>query len=233
MAKRKKKRAVWTRHKQRTTNLPQDPKPWEHYLHRIYFDPRHPTSLKGTNKLYHAIKEDGRYRLPLSKICTWLQNQESFSLYKPVRREFKKLRVIIGGLHDQYDADLANMQKLEEKNDGVRFLLIVIDVFSHHLWVEPLLNKTEESVIEAFRRIFQRTPKQRWLQTDCGGKFKGQKVGDYFDSINVKHWSAHNDEMKANYVDCIICTLKSSLWNYMRKIKRYRYVDVLQDLVKS
>ena len=89
----------------------------------------------------------------------WLQNQESFSLYKPVHGEFKRLIVIIGGLHDQYDADLANMQKLKEKNDGVRFLLIIIDMFSHHLWVEPLLNKTEQSVIEAFGRIFQRTPK--------------------------------------------------------------------------
>ena len=87
----------------------------------------------------------------------WLQNQESFSLYKPVCREFKRLRVIVGGLHDQYNANLADMQKLKEKNDGVRFLLIVIDVFSHHLWVEPLLNKTEESVIEAFWHIFQRT----------------------------------------------------------------------------
>ena len=89
----------------------------------------------------------------------WLQNQESFSLYKPVHREFKRLRVIIGGLHDQYHADLADMQKLKEKKDGVRFLLVIIDVFSHHLWVEPLMNKTEESVIEAFQRIFQRTQK--------------------------------------------------------------------------
>ena len=89
----------------------------------------------------------------------WLQNQESFSLHKPVHREFKRLRVIVGGLHDQYDANLANMQKPKEKNDEVRFLLIVIDVFSHHLWMEPLLNKTEESVTEAFWCIFQRTSK--------------------------------------------------------------------------
>ena len=27
--------------------------------------------------------------------------------------------------------------------------------------------------------------------------------------------------------------LKSSLWNVMRKVKRYRYIDVLQDMVKS
>ena len=113
----------------------------------------------------------------------------------------------------------------------MRFLLIVIDVFSCHLWVEPLLNKTEESVIEAFQHIFQRTPKSRRLRTDRGGEFKRQKVEDYFNSINVKHWSAHNNEMKANYAECVIHTLKSSLWNYMRKVKRYWYIDVLQDLV--
>ena len=106
----------------------------------------------------------------------WLQNQESFSFHKPICREFKRLRVIVGSLHDQ---------NLNEKNDGVRFLLI-IDVFSQHLWVETLLNKTEDSIIEAFQCIFQRTSKP-----------------------------------------------KSSLWNYMRKVQRCRYVDVLQDMVKS
>ena len=103
----------------------------------------------------------------------WLQNQESFSLYKALCKEFKRLRVIVGGLHNQYNANLADMQKLKEKNDGVGFLLIVIDVLSHHLWVEPLLNKTEESVIEAFQCIFQRTLKLRQLRTDHGGEFKG------------------------------------------------------------
>ena len=56
---------------------------------------------------------------------------------------------------------------------------------------------------------------------------------DYFDSINVKHWSAHNNEMKAYYAERVIHTLKSSLWNYMRKVKRYRYINMLQDMVKS
>ena len=51
-------------------------------------------------------------------------------LHKPVSREFKRLRVIVGGLHNQYYADLVDMQKLKEKNDGVRFLLIVINMFS-------------------------------------------------------------------------------------------------------
>ena len=39
---------------------------------------------------------------------------------------------------------------------------------------------------------------------DRRGELTGQKVQDYFNSINVEHWTSHNDEMKANYAECII-----------------------------
>ena len=42
------------------------------------------------------------------------------------------------------------MQKLKDKNDGVHFLLIIIDVFSRFMWVKPLENKLEDMVINAF-----------------------------------------------------------------------------------
>ena len=102
-----------------------------------------------------------------------------------------------------------DVQKLKDKNDGVRFLLIVIDVFSRFMWVKPLENKLEDTVINAFRHIFQRAKKPRRLRTDRGGEFTGRKVQDYFDSINIKHWTAHNDEMKANFAERVIQTLKN------------------------
>ena len=92
--------------------------------------------------------------------------------------------------------------------------------------------KTED-VIKVFKKVFKHAKKPKRLRMDRGGEFTGQKVQDYFDSIDIEHWSAHNDEMKANYTECIICTLKMSLWGYMRAAKNYRYVDVLQKLVDS
>ena len=88
--------------------------------------------------------------ISLSKVKRWLQNQESLSLHKPLRRSFHHLKVIVGGLNDQYQVDLADMQKLKDKNDEVHFLLVVIDVFSRFMWVEPLENKLEDMVINAF-----------------------------------------------------------------------------------
>ena len=57
--------------------------------------------------------------ISLSKVKRWLQNQESFSLHKPLRRSFHHLKVIVRGLNDQYEVDLVDMQKLKDRNDGV------------------------------------------------------------------------------------------------------------------
>ena len=102
-------------------------------MKKIYFNPSHPGSFKGVNKLHEAIKDEGKYTIPLSKVKQWLQNQQSFSLHKPLHRAFHHLKVIIGGLNDQYEADLVDMQKLKDKNGGVQFLLIVVDVFSRFM----------------------------------------------------------------------------------------------------
>ena len=136
-------------------------------------------------------------------------------------------------MNDQYEADLANMKKLKDKNDGVAFLLVIIEIFTHYLWVEPLKTKTEEDVIKTFKKVFKHAIKTKRLRMDRGGEFTGQKVQDYFKSINVEHSISHNDEMKANYAKHVIHMFKTSLWGYMRATKKYRYMDALQKLVDS
>ena len=113
------------------------------------------------------------------------------------------------------------------------FLLIVIDVYSRFMWVKPLENKLEDTVINTFQRIYQRAKKPRRLRADRSGEFTGRKVQDYFDSINIEHWTAHNDEMRANFVERVIWTLKKSLWGYMHTKKNYRYINVLKDIIHS
>ena len=83
--------------------------------------------------MYNVVKEEGKFSILLPKIKKWLQDRDSYSLHKLVRRKFKRLCIIVTGMNDQYEADLANMKKLKDKNDGVAFLLVIIDVFTHYL----------------------------------------------------------------------------------------------------
>ena len=52
------------------------------------------------------------------------------SLQRPLRRKFKRNRVISKGIDDQWDADLMDMTKFSKDNDGYSYILVVIDIFS-------------------------------------------------------------------------------------------------------
>ena len=231
--KRKGKGAQWTRRKRGGKPPGKPQQQWDRYLEKIYFDPRHPGSFQGPDKLHNVVTGEKKFKIPKRYVRKWLQSQDSYSTHKPIVRKFKRNRVIVTGLHDQFEADLADMQKLRGNNEGYTFLLVVIDVFSRYLWVEPLKNKKEVTVIEGFKQIFARGKKPRRLRTDRGNEFCGKASEKFYDDENIEHWASHNQEIKANYAERVIRTLKSALWAYMRSRKQYRYIDVLQDFVAS
>lgn len=85
----------------------------EQYLKKIWYDPRHPGSFAGAQKLYEIVKKEGKYSIGLNRIKRFLQNQDGFSLQKKVRRRgFKRRRVIAQGIDYQWEADLADVQNL-------------------------------------------------------------------------------------------------------------------------
>ena len=51
--------------------------------------------------------------------------------------------MIVSGPNEQLDVDL---QSLSKDNDGIKDLLVAIDVLSRYAWVEPLKNKTAKEV---------------------------------------------------------------------------------------
>ena len=54
----------------------------------------------------------------------------------------------MGGLHQQWQADLVDVSNLKKDNDGITFLLTVIDVFSQWAWCISLMVTKEDGVLE-------------------------------------------------------------------------------------
>ena len=63
--------------------------------------------------------------------------------------------VIVGGLDDQWVADLVEVQPLAKYNRGLRYLLTVVDVLSKYAWVQPLKDKTGVALVKAFEKILK------------------------------------------------------------------------------
>ena len=126
---------------------------WVKYLEDIYLDPSHPASFSNPQTLYKVVKKEGKHKISHSQIKKWIQKKESYSRNKNVKRKFQRGRVIVAGIDDQFDADLALLVYYADDNDGYKYLLVVIDIFSHYAWVQPLKDKTAPQIVNAFDKI--------------------------------------------------------------------------------
>ena len=74
-------------------------------------------------------------------------------LHKPIIRNFRKRTVYSRSKENILGADLADMQLLSKYNNGFRFLLCVIDIYSKYAWVVPLKDKKGVSIDNAFQKF--------------------------------------------------------------------------------
>ena len=65
-------------------------------------------------------------------------NDLADELYKPVTRKFQRKRVNVNSIDEIWAADLIDMQELSKDNNGIKYLLTVIDIFSKFVWIVPL-----------------------------------------------------------------------------------------------
>ena len=54
---------------------------YEKYLKRIFFDPRHAGAYGGVDKLFRAMKKEGKFVLSKKKIRNWLLKQEDYAVH--------------------------------------------------------------------------------------------------------------------------------------------------------
>ena len=206
---------------------------WKEYLATIYFDVKHPASYAGPDKLYKIVKKEGKHKIGKYRIRKWLQDQESYSLTKPARRQFPRSRVIVNGIDYLWDMDLMDMTSLSKQNEGYKYVLVAIDIFSRFAYGQPIQSKQGTDVVKAMEVILSGPRRPRGVRTDRGMEFRSREFNKYLNQHDIHHRYALNTETKANYAERFIKTLKHRLFRYLLKHNTKRYIDVLQDTVYS
>ena len=70
-----------------------------------------------------------------------------------------------------WEADLSFVQDVAKENDGVSYLLVVMDVFSKYVWVRRMKDETAHCLLEAFDSILSGGRKPEKLRTYEGREF--------------------------------------------------------------
>ena len=119
------------------------------------------------------------------------------------------------------EADLAFVQDVAKKNDGVNYLLVVIDILSKYVWVRPMKNKTACSLLEAFGSILSEGRKPKKLRTDKGTEFSDQSFQQYLKKKYIQ-FCVPNNEPKASVVERMNRTLKCKFYCYFTVVNSLR-----------
>ena len=160
----------------------------------------------------------------------WSQ-QLAEELHKPITKNFRKRRVISYGIDKIWADDLVEIQKFSKWNKGIKYLLMVIDVFSKYGWIVSLKDKKTESVSSAFDKIFkkaERKPEMLW--TDKGSEFVSKHFKEFLKKNKIELYYTENEE-KSSVVESWNKTMKNRMWKMFSANNNTVYWDKLDKLV--
>ncbi|NER45862.1 MAG: DDE-type integrase/transposase/recombinase [Symploca sp. SIO1A3] len=131
-------------------------------------------------------------------------------------------------------ADLIEIGELSRSNGGVKYLLLVIDVFTKKIWVYPLKAKNAASVEDALRTWLERDvgAAPKLFSTDHGLEFNNGRVRALLESRDVRQLFA-DGTCKAAVAERANKSLQILIYKYLSDRQTKRYIDHLPLLVRS
>lgn len=205
---------------------------YEDYLSNIYYDPKHAGAYSGVEKLYRAVRKEGKFVLGRTKIRNWLLKQEDYAVHREERGKFKRRRVVAPFVDYQWDVDTANMEYYKKENDGYGYFLLVVDIMSKYVWTVALRTKTGKEMVRAFRQIFAEGRQPTRIRSDKGTEFSNKDVKPFLKKEGVGYFVTQN-VVKASFAERAIKTIKSRIVHYMTRKQTHRWIDVLAEITES
>ena len=197
----------------------------------IYTDPSNPGAFGGIRNLYiQAKKVDPN--ITLKNVKDWLKRQHTYTLHRPARRRWKRNRIYVSYIDEQWEIDLIDLQIYSVQNDGYKYLLMIIDVFSKYLFAFPTKTKTALEILNIFKNLFKNR-KPTKIRSDRGGEFDNRIFRDFCKRNNVIYFTTENKDIKCSVVERVNRTFKDIMFRYFTQNATRKYVDVLPKLLNN
>ena len=197
-------------------------------IKRNYKEPGHPISFANAKTIYNYYNKE----FPLKRIENILKSLESHSIHKEFHKGEQNISFARFKRY-QFQIDLCFILDLAEWNDGVKYLLTVIDCFTRYAFVRPLKEKNSQSVLRGFQDIIESlNEKPKIIVCDKGNEFINRNFKDYCRNINSKLITPKSN-VHAAYVERFNRTIQNLIYRFLTEYSTNRYIDQLDNLVNS
>lgn len=202
-------------------------------ISEVYYDLKSPASYAGILKILEEARKKNP-KITLNDIDKFLTRERTYTLHKPTRKRFLRLKTIPTGFHTDWQCDLCIFDQIKQDNDGYRYLLVCIDVLSRMLFVAPTKSKRSEDMIEAFEKIFAKAnilPNK--IYSDRGVEFQAKKMLDYFEKKDIIKHAMYSPDIHAGVVERANRTIKGRLYKYFSQNNTLRWIDVIDKIIQN
>lgn len=153
-------------------------------------------------------------------------------LHKPARRNYPRRKFEMRDIDETWQADLVEMQPYARENQGYRYLLTVIDVFSKFAWAQPVRRKTGQDVTSAMETILKQGRIPTKLHTDNGKEFYNSIFQSLMEKHKIKLYSTYSN-LKASIIERFNRTLKTNMWRRFSLNGSFKWLDMLPELIDT
>jgi transposase InsO family protein len=198
---------------------------------QIYFDPQHPAAFGGAYKLYQYAKlQDDR--ITLENVKNWLSTRDEYTLYKPTKQNFKRNKIYVSYINEQWEIDLLDYSSFSKSNFGYKYLITIIDVFSKYLYVIPIKTKSMQEVTSKLTLLFDKVRPTK-IRSDRGKEFDNSGFRALCQKYNINHFVTENQTKKCAVVERVNKTLRIKIERFMNYNNTRRYIHMVKHLVKA
>ncbi|KAL3078628.1 hypothetical protein niasHT_035111 [Heterodera trifolii] len=201
-------------------------------INKIYTDPANPGGYAGASALYTAVKKK-HPKLKRAAFEDFLQRNTTYTLFKPKREKFRRLRTVPTGFMTDVQADLADFQALSRKNSGYRYLLLAVDVLSRRMFGTPVKSKRPVDMKRAFEELFEQMPRvPDTMYTDRGLEFVAKPLKEFYAEKGIQKFET-SSKKKAAVAERAIRTLKTRLYKYFSANNTSVWVNVVPKFLSA
>lgn len=200
----------------------------EERVRRAYVTPGHPVA-------YSAPAAVARhFGISRHRAKTYLQGIESYGLHREYKQPKHYNPYYVHNRRKQVQGDLIDIAKISSQNGGVKFLLLLIDIFTKKVWVYPLRDKSGPSVKRVLTTWLLSLAGQlpEILKTDRGREFIARPVQQLLAAHGVE-WQPASGTLKAAIAERANKTLQILIYKYLTENETLRYLDKLPALVRT
>ena len=174
--------------------------------------------------------------ISINDIKNFLKTQDSYTLHKLAPKKFKFYRKVLAPMPKYFlSLDLIDMQKYSQYNNGIKYLIFLIDIFSRKISVYPVFTKNKFEILKSLEHFFNLKTNQNYIRiySDLEGGLYSKLVLNFLKRKKIILYSNSTKEVKNSIAEANLKYLKKKIYRFLTHNNTNRYLDFLPQIISG